>query len=684
MSALVRYSHPFFGHYDPVSIFANGYPDTRDKPFACDCGQSFTRQDLLARHVKLSHASRPVPQQGDSQRLSTPSTGTDGGIVGMANTDMDLFWDPGEFMVQDTLETMLLDPNFSSFVNPAPRLGSSSQTESFTKFSSRLPALGETGDIGQEEGIHDGQPTAVDGTSRESWYISEPAYRKICDEVQSISHLLTPSLTIPSRDTLMRYLEIYLVCASKFLPFIHPRTFSADHRQVELTLAATATGSLYRFDRIKSYELYFMSKELLMERIRRRYSQHAASLLGQGAPPTGSGPELGIVQTLILLISFASWADKTVALDAVSMTSQLAALLRQCGISDSDEMAPDIDWVHWIAVEEKRRTIFAAYTLFGLHSIAFDAPPLIFNREIGVCLPGCLEQWNAKTAEDWQRSARPAERHFQEMLHLHFDGTGVPQGEVLSSFANYLLMHGILQHIYLGRHAALSASQSLHDRGSIESALQIWQASWETTWESTLDPLSDKGPFGLTATALLRLAYIRLNTDVGPRRGLLERDLDTMIRTKSKLQRSLHIDRTILHAAHALSIPVRLGVSYMSSSVNPIWTIEHSICSLECALLLKDWLETIAAVTRSAGAEEGLRKGEKKLLDIVVDIIKETDFSATLNIMEDEASRYQRMAATVIKIWAQIFQGTHVLEIDDAIGASFQLLDKLLITMIAN
>jgi hypothetical protein len=242
----------------------------------------------------------------------------------------------------------------------------------------------------------------------------------------------------------------------------------------------------------------------------------------------------------------------------------------------------------------------------------------------------------------------------------------------VSSFSNYLLIHGLLQQIYIDRHGSTGSLRSATVK-SFETALCAWQLSWELTDESTLDPLSGKGPLGLSATALFRLAYIRLNTNLGPCRGLLSRDLQYITGKRSISNRSPHGDKVILHAAHALSIPVRLGIAFMASGKTPIWGIEHSLCSLECALLLKDWLEMISTTVRSCGTE-GLHKVERKLLGVITGAIKETWFTETLDILEDDASHFQRMATTLVKLWAQIFQGVHVLDIDNVIGAGLQLL----------
>lgn len=546
-------------------------------------------------------------------------------------------------------------------------------TSSLAKFSARLPPLEDI-----EDNIDNGKNTASgaedidDDMQYEPWNITEFDYDRLCNEIHSFSTILPPGYSIPSRDTLTRYLEIYIVCAQKFLPFIHPATFSLKDKDVALVLAVSAIASLYRFDQPKSYELYSMAKAIALDKVRREELWVASNLLsGEIEAAPNCRDDLRTTQTLVLLILFASWADKSVAPDALSMASHLAMRVRRSGISNSDKMPPGIDWYSWVAVGEKRRTLLSAYVLFNLHSIAFDIPPLILNHEIGLCLPGYGDRWQATSEEQWRRATQQDEYHFQDALRFLFEGERSPKGAGVSSFSNYLLMHGVLQQIYIDRHATGSLRpETLRTYGT---ALSAWQASWERTDESSLDPLSPKGPLGLTATALLRLAYIRLNSNVSPCQGLLTRNLRRMTGKNRHMSRSSYISKAVLQAAHALSIPVRLGVEYVARSKPPIWTIENSLCSLECALLLRDWLEMISVAAQSHRTA-GLSKVETKLLGIITGIIKETPFAETLDFPGDDASRYQRMASTLCKLWAQIFQGVHILEIDNTIGAGLQLL----------
>ncbi|KAK5226014.1 hypothetical protein LTR72_003917 [Exophiala xenobiotica] len=609
---------------------------TRERPFVCHCGQCFTRQDLLKRHVKLSHnqQSHHLPVRAEDEQSLTDCPPNDADIE-----QHDLLFEP-ELFTQDMLPPTLFDFDTSLPDTPAQP----SQTSNFSRFSSRLPYLEDAQrDDADDE---DTSGAIVDHASVVPWSFSDSAYEGLCLDIACYSEVLPPDWKLPSRNGLSRRLESYFRCVQEHLPFIHFATFSVAKTDVELLLAAVALGARNKFENACAHELYSMAKSIMLEKTRRQDLQLATGPLSENSHSSREGRNhLARIQTLNLLIDYASWAGKEILADALSMTDQLVRLVRQDGMSEledqqcveqqlTDTTPEERSWCGWVTAEERRRSVLAAYALLNLHSIAFDRPPQLLNIEVSVFLPSCVEPWTATNSTQWRRSRSQHQFPFQESLRSLFDGTV----SLVSSFANYVLIHGLLQQLSLEHCGAMGKSLQPDTVSAFETAFRAWQSSWELTHEATLDPLSGKGPLGLNAAALLRLAYVRLNSRLRPCRILLSRDAWCLLSDKQHLERSIQVDRAALHAAHALSIPVRLGIELITHTRIPFRSIEHSLSSLECALLLSQWLEMVVMIARSHGLGE-LRKTERKVLDIVTGIIKETSMAETLDILEDTASR---------------------------------------------
>lgn len=128
-------------------------------------------------------------------------------------------------------------------------------------------------------------------------------------------------------------------------------------------------------------------------------------------------------------------------------------------------------------------------------------------------------------------------------------------------------------------------------------ALRSWTSVWQQAPESSLDPHNANGPIPFTSSALLGLAYVRLSLNLGPYRRLETRDPTTIssaLRRSPKPERSYRLIPALIYAAHALSIPVRLGIDHIARSQAFFWSVRHSLASLECAVLLSKWLFTLA------------------------------------------------------------------------------------------
>jgi hypothetical protein len=245
-----------------------------------------------------------------------------------------------------------------------------------------------------------------------------------------------------------------------------------------------------------------------------------------------------------------------------------------------------------------RRTLLVAYIILNLNSIILEVPPLILTGEVAICLPSCEAEWGAVSSPTWQRHRHVSalrERPFVDTLSQLLTGQSICDEWGVSAFSNYLLIHGILQKIYLEILTPIPflgiSSVRPQLLKTFQTALRLWQYSWETTWESTLDPSSPKGPVGFNATALLRLANIRLNTGIGLCHNFITGD---RLQTKEVfsnlrricLSRSPSLDRAVLQCIHALSIPVRIGIQNVARTQILQWGIPHFVSHLECAFLL--------------------------------------------------------------------------------------------------
>jgi hypothetical protein len=551
------------------------------------------------------------------------------------------------------------------------------------------------------------------------WNISVQAYALICNGLDPYRPILPSNFSIPSRRTLSRFFEAYFQEFHQHHPFLHIPTTVTSLLAPELILAIAAVGAFYRFEGAKGYILFIASKAIIMQHITvqhhpydSRHStnapQSSASILskrsntapqfsGSGRPqPDTSIPwfearaKLQTMQALIIIMELASWSDNPMSREALGIASQLTILVREGGISIEDEIPEGTEWLEWIRREERRRTLFVAYVLFNMQSIAFNVPPMILNQDVRLCLPHCGSEWEATSSTQFMHLRHVYghdERSFRGALEQILHGRNVHSIGPLSAFGNHVLIVGLVQQIFLERHVLRSVSSTIisltpDSLKVYESAFQSWQLSWEATQESSLDPSSPKGPLGFDAAAMLRLAYIRLNANMGPIRDLMSKDPQCIAREfvcedTLRLMRSPHLDRAILQCIHALSIPVRIGIPFVARSLALKRSIQHALCNLECAYLLSRWLGTVAEVV-ALEKIQSLREDERSLLGMIASLIRETDLASTLDKSEDDATSIRRMAASVVRLWADTFSGSHVFYIVDAIGTTLFVMADIL------
>ncbi|KAK3388038.1 zinc finger protein ADR1 [Podospora didyma] len=613
------------------------------------------------------------------------------------------------------------------------------EVASFSRFGSRLPSLQPEDNASIHSRQTPGHPFGQHHEVPRQPVPPRRAFDISSEDRTYMVHTITSFTTVPNyfqlptRLSLSRYIRAYIEGFHEHLPFLHIPSLSVQACSVELILAMAAVGAQYCFEGEKGVELFHAAQAVATERIRRqdvrmaqpahkrlRQASHssfstASSFLGnladlqvdqQPEPPNQdtmqhSSTEEDLMQSaqaLLILMAMATWAKhKEIMREALAIQSILASVVRDDGlttIATQDSAETSETWEAWVKQESVLRTKYIVFCFFNLHCIVYDIPPLILNSELKMRLPCSAVEFKADSASRWQeaRSARPASpAQFQDALHWLFSSSGhsVPQTQSpSSSLGNYILIHAIIQHIFLVRqtatcrfNTATSSSLPTTDVAPLEQALRKWQLGWESSPESSLDPTDQtNGPVAFNSTALLRLAYIRLNMDTGPGRALSTRDplqIAHALRDTPTVTRTPKLVRALLHATHALSIPVKIGIRLVAKTQTFIWSIQHSLCSLECALLLSKWLETISVHCPERG-DEPVTDAERRILGIVKTMVDETEFAIPPEVLLDLQGTARHLNIGVLRVWATIFKGAQTWAIVDVVGSSLNMYADML------
>ncbi|KMU81099.1 hypothetical protein CISG_02478 [Coccidioides immitis RMSCC 3703] len=617
---------------------------TQEKPFACQlCDHRFTRSDLLIRHERLSH-NKIVPHKRGKGSRSNANKAT-------------------------------ATPNPSYHDTP----------------SSAQPAI----------------PTTFDDHHRPSIAVTHPSIERHDD-----FPLATLSMAAEHVSLQMPYVAAYINGFHEHLPFLHIPTMSVTHCSVELILAIAAVGTQYCLEGEKGIDLFHASQAIAMERIRRRdvrrntnhrhaipetasvrasgqtlASYQSLSLAGQLDPSHESSfntvsQEEDLIQTiqaLLILMAMATWAkQKEILREALALQSILATLVRDHGLQ-GQPMPDNVSWEEWVPLETAKRTKFIVYCFFNLHCIVYNIPSLILNSEVDLMLPSGSAEFKAPTGSLWLEAKAKAssEVSFQDALNRLFSRGGTEVAESNSSLGNYILIHAIIQHIFFLRQVTRGRFDGKRDMAAedvcaLERALRNWQIGWKRHPESSLDPQDPNGPVAFNSTALLRLAYIRLNIDIGPGRALDTRDpvqIAKAFRASPPIRRTPKLVRAVLHSAHALSIPVKIGIRLVAQTQTFIWSIQHSICSLECAFLLSKWLEALSV----PNPDPPISDDERRISALVKMMLDETEFPVPSNLAMGSPEMNQQLNAGVLRVWAQIFKGSQTWAIVGVIGNALNI-----------
>ncbi|KAM5349153.1 hypothetical protein ACJ41O_008976 [Fusarium nematophilum] len=589
--------------------------------------------------------------------------------------------------------------------------------DTLSRYASRLPSLqpsqGEDEPPPPPPPLLGAQRDATKDSTRHSLYVSREVYSHIQGLVDAEKHHLPLGFRIPSRHAFSRYMEGFSGYQTH-LPFLHIPTTDVIKMPLELIFAVSGAGAQYRFERHEAYALGQAARRIIDVRLGLGDPSNltgesggsvSTSIPSADPSPPASNPgshracaatsmlgaqrplDMETLQAMIIVITLYTYNHRDLLPQAFVLADQMAHQLRHGGYLDAEsELTTDGGWGEWIQGEGRRRTVLTAFLLLNIHTVIYNVPPRLMNSEVwAVRIPQPEAHWQASTAGRWRElrsCGPPISATFGDCYSdLFVPGpAGSQVRHETSAFGNLLIIHGLLQQIHLAREASIGLDFAFHRHSSpplpddvaarFKSALQRWQSSWSRNKESSVRPNSPEGPLGFNSTALFRVACVRVDFNIGPYRRFETRDPAVIAAAFEKAPRpprSAHLYAAVLQSAHALSIPVRLGIQYVAKTQTLTWSLIHSLCNLECALFLSKWLEQLSL------EEPPLMKEEERLVCIIAGILQETSFFEPCSPRTCSSAVIRQMSSAIIKLVVEMSTGVHVYELMDSFEEAIKL-----------
>lgn len=595
------------------------------------------------------------------------------------------------------------DIEWSFPARPQPNLDPT-DSSALSEYGSRLPSLqpeenhAPTSEVNSRQPQHELSPRDPNRRNHAHITVSMQDREAAMEKLASFSPCIHSEVVLPTKHALSRYISAYIAVFNEHYPFLHIPTLHLGTMRVELFLAMAALGARYSREPDASNELFDLAKSVGQERLKRRHKPDAATddsrdtVIGNRQTSHTQGNSRSVMletmQAFVMLTAISLWFRRQPDVyEATHVRSMLDTLIREDIIHYERETRPST-WADWIQYETLKRTRLVVFCFFNIYTIVSDAPPMMLADQLRQDLPCTENEWRATSEQEWLASHDDCttQEDFKVILERLFEppGSGQSNGSSVkarfSSMGGCVLIHAIIQRIWLVRnsdfHGGLANQQlSPEMMRTFEIALKNWSSCWESGRESSMDPLSPHGPLSFTSIALLRIAYIRINMNMGPIRSLGSWDANIIARSLDSsppAQRSHRLTRAALHCAHALSIPIKLGINYVAQTQVVYWSNQHALCSLECAVLLAKWLE---AVTEPPEPNPPLNAAENRTLHFVVQLVAEANHKGqTDKVLQDKGS----LASTVVRLWASLYKAESVWEMVDLMARSLLAFADLL------
>lgn len=466
-----------------------------------------------------------------------------------------------------------------------------------------------------DDDFHELKPVAM------PWTVTQEQHDAFARSLEPFQEVMN-DFKLPSRLSFTRYITGYVEGCSSHHPFIHVPTFLITTSPApEMVLALLAMGAQFRYESRIATSLYQAARGIILHRLRRgelaqpishsispspvATAPLAATSGSSGSPGQGQSYHLDSVRAVLMLGDFSGWQhDERLTRDSLDYQAILARCVRDSGLSEPEGVDADPDdWHTWAAGEVDRRTKLSAFCFLNLQSLVFHSPPVLLSKDINLQLPSSSLEWNAPGPNEWHRARARRGRFvpvtFQTAMDALLQEDPGPL-VITSPFGNFALAHALFQRITIARQLSTispNSALSLPGTVSIEESLHRWREAWLLAPESNIDPKDHSGSVSWSSTALLGQAHIRLHFSIG--NGIFDYfDNPEQVAGKALQaeapRRGPHLLHALIHAVHALNIPIQTGITYVTNCQALFWSLQHAFSAFECAVFLSSWLRSFA------------------------------------------------------------------------------------------
>ncbi|KAG7404133.1 Regulatory protein ADR1 [Fusarium oxysporum f. sp. rapae] len=621
---------------------------TKEKPYRCHCGSSFSRRDLLLRHERLNHqGNRPeaVTSEAEGASLVATAEGSDHCSASFEQA-----------------------PTSQPSSDIAARLSSFPQHErhhplyDFYNFlaNSSLVNLVESQSSGQVSSAH---PQVVQGARD----LDQPSLPRTVANSETGAHLAyfilsdpsvqeyaapNPDFSLPSSQTVRRYVNSFFHHFK--LPVIHPSIVHSDSLCPTLVLAMLAIGSTYLFETQKASSFFNASKTIVVKHW--TSSKHDRT---QGTHWSASA----LAATFLLLLEYTKLEQaKDVTQTTGIWQSGLIYYLSISGDHTSSMLESEKCFTQWVQRETERRTQLFGCCASTLNTFLFEFLPGLSKMPSYLQLPCPPDAWACPTSDEFRPRQRAQDERMEPLLPWfdnflsRVDAATAPQLD-----ASALELPYIVAALLSNRIMALSnPSLSNLPTGWIEQQHRLiakTATDYLLTRQSSAPYRQRVGTLFDDTEALFRLIRVRLAfnwpSDAGSNFLYSQSSCQlASILYKLPEPRPASLDLLIPAISDCVDIleePATTGIAFFVRSISSYWSVEQLVLAFESALLLCKWLSHVHITKIASQGELELVWRVQALIPCAWSSVDGVDDLAPDLDAKD-------LALSLVRFWAEVFK----------------------------